>query len=220
MELVHNIASADANMNLIKIAASNQNIKTKIAFLHSIIESKDISNIENQVIVLLKNMLNFFSNYVDELPHFESLTLEQQKIYLIKFKSVAANITGNKIKSIDEMVQVFIFTILSMLKENMQPPKTIDINKFQNKNSNSEFRNILKQASSNGIYQDKTIKAEENNFIKDITLNSEILNEVKTAMSDAGLDFDTQNVSNNSLRILEAIKQNIKTSQQISNRIH
>jgi hypothetical protein len=219
-EVVHNIASTDSNMDLINIAAGNQNIKTKIALLLSIIESKDINNIENQVIALLKNMLNFFSNYVDELPHFESLTLEQQKAYLIKFKSVALNITGNKIKSIDEMVQVFVFTILRTLKENIKPPTSISTNKLQDKDANSEFRNILKQAASNEIYKLATIKAEENNFIKEITVNSEILNEVKTAMSDAGLNFDTQYISTNSLRILNAIQYNLKNSPQIGKRIY
>ena len=218
-EQAHNIVNIDTNMDLLNIAAGNQSMKTRIAYLLSILESNDAINIENQVIALLKNMLNFFSNYIDELTHFESLSPEQQQAYIAKFKTVATSITSHKIKSTDEMVQIFVFTILNTLKENIKTQNHIETTKLENKEYNSEFRNFLKKATLDKIYKTTEIKPKESNFIKEITVNSEILGEVKIAMKDAGLHFDTQNISSNSLKIFQDIQQNIKTSQQVAQRI-
>jgi hypothetical protein len=114
------INPADDEIGLIDLASENQDMKTRIAYLLSILENGDVNSIEGQVTELLKNMMNFFAIYVEEIPHFESLSQEQKTALLLRFKSVAQSIAGRKIKSVDEMVQVFVFTVLSSIVENVK----------------------------------------------------------------------------------------------------
>jgi|GEM_PF-6772661 len=215
-KLTHS-ANTDTNMGLIGIAASNQNMKTKIVYLLSILESNDLDRIETQVISLLKNMMNFFSNYVTEIPDFESLTPEQQKVYLLKFKMVSRSIAGHKIKSTDEMVQVFVFTVLNSLENKNKRTENIVTGKLENKESQSEFRSFLKKAAENEIYKSTIQKPEEETKVK--IVNTDILLGIKQAMNHAGLNFNNENVSSNSLTILEDAHQCFKSTQHGNKRL-
>ncbi len=204
----------DGEVGLIDLTADNQDIKTKIAYLLSILESNDIDNIEAQVTALLKNMMNFFSNYVEEIPNFESLTPEQKKALLLKFRSVAQSIVGRKIKSVDELVQVFVFTVLSAIGENIASAKNISIAETINKKHKYAFKEFLKKAASYEIYKitnPNRIAGEtrEENFI-----NNTVLLGVKRAMKYAGIEFDIKKLDHNSLKILKDAQINLARSQK------
>jgi patatin-like phospholipase/acyl hydrolase len=203
-KLTHS-ANTDTNMGLIGIAASNQNMKTKIVYLLSILESHDLDR------------MNFFSNYVTEIPDFESLTPEQQKVYLLKFKMVSRSIAGHKIKSTDEMVQVFVFTVLNSLENKNKRTENIVTGKLENKESQSEFRSFLKKAAENEIYKSTIQKPEEETKVK--IVNTDILLGIKQAMNHAGLNFNNENVSSNSLTILEDAHQCCKATQHGNKRL-
>ena len=105
---------------LVDLASDNQDLKKKIAEILTKLESDGVVDIEEQVSVLMTNMMNFFSLHIEEMPSFDSLSPDQQKILILKFKKVAHSLKTRKIKSVDEMLQTFIFTILSKLSERVE----------------------------------------------------------------------------------------------------
>lgn len=218
MEINHSelkkLNNNDEEIGLIDLATENQDMKSRIAYLLSILENEDATIIEAQVTALLKNMMNFFALHVEQVPSFESLTSPQKRALLLKFKSVAQNIAGRKIRSIDEIVQVFVFTVLSSIGETIAGAQDITAVEIMNKKHKYAFREFLKRAASYEIYKIINPKrvageTEEENFI-----SNAILLGVKKAMKHAGIDLDINKVDPNSLKILEEAHQSLKRTQQ------
>lgn len=194
----------DEEIGLVDLTSENSNLKNKIAILLSRLESDGASDIEEEVATLLCNMMGFFAKHVEDIPSFESLDPEQQKALLLKFKGVAQSISGRKIKSIDEMVQLFVFTVLSAIGENVSTAKDITAIEVMNKKHKHSFREFLKRMVDYETYKimnPRRIAGEtkEDNFIS----NAVVLG-VKKAMQYEGLDFDETKINHNSLKTLEA----------------
>lgn len=199
------IATDESNeIGLIDLATENPNFKYQIASLTAKLEANNDSDIEEEVAVLLGNMMNFFARFVKDIPSFDSLTPNQKKILLLKFKELAHSLAGRKIKSIDEIAQVFVFTILSSIGENIAGARDLTAIEIMNKKHKHNFREFLKHAASYEAYKiinPRQIAGEtkEENFIA----NAVVLG-VKKAMEYAGVDFDNKKIDQSSLKILEA----------------
>ena len=76
----------EEDKSLISLASNNQDLKNNIAIIFTKLETMELNDIEDQVSTLMINMMNFFSNNVEEIPSFDNLTSEQKKIILMKFK--------------------------------------------------------------------------------------------------------------------------------------
>ena len=205
--------SEEEEIGLIDLTSENQDMKARIAYLLSKLKTSDINEIEAQVTVLLKNMMNFFALHVKEIPSFESLTPAQQKALLLKFKSLAQNIVGREIKTVDEMAQLFVFTVLSAIGETVKGTEKLTAIEVMNKKHKYAFREFLKRAASYEFYKiinPKQLAGEtkEENFI-----SNAILLGVKKAMKYSGIEFNPKKVNHNSLKILEEAHNNLKKSQ-------
>lgn len=193
----------DEEISLIDLASENQDLKHRIAILLAKLESSDASEIEEDVMPLLRNMMNFFARHVEEIPSFDSLTPEQQKALLAKFKEIASSIAGRKIRSIDEITQVFVFTILSALGETVTSAKHLTAIEIMNKKHKHAFREFLRRMATYELY--KAInpnqiagETKEENFI-----NNAILRGVKKALKYEGISLEESKLDPAAYKILE-----------------
>lgn len=186
--------------SLVDLASDNQDLKHKMAILLTNIELIEISDLENQISTLIKNMMNFFSLQVEEIPSFDLLPIEQQQILLKKFKKIAHSLKKKKAKSIDEVIQIFLFTILSNIGSKGE---ILEDEELVNKKSKHSFKSFLRKAAEHEIY---TIINENQvtdiNKEKDFIHNSVLLG-VKKAMQKIGLDLSTNSMDEISTSILE-----------------
>lgn len=207
--------SEDSNIEqdpgLIDLATSNNDLKCKITNIIENIENVDPIELEEQVVAMLSNMMNFFSNYVEEIPNFNSLTPEQQQIIIQKFKVVSAELKKGKIKSINKMVQVSVFTVLSGLSENIEALKELTAEEILHKKHKREFRSFLKHAADfemSQIINQKQIQSQGNFISESVKLG------VKEALKNLKIDFNMEKMDKEALKILEDAHKALKQSQR------
>ena len=203
----------DKDPGLVDLASSNYDLKLKITDIIENIEDIDSIELEAQVVEMLKNMMNFFARYVEEIPNFDSLTLEQQQALLKKFKAVSKNLIKRKIKSIDEMTQVFVFTVLNGLGETLEDAKSLTAEEILHKKHKESFRKFLRKAADfevSQIIDDRSGESHGRNFISDsIKLG------VREALKNANLDLKIEQVDQSALKILEAAHKTFKKSKEL-----
>lgn len=139
--------------SLINLASDNKDLRNKIAVILIKLESDGIVELEDQVCTLMTNMMNFFSIHIEEIPSFDSLSKEQQEALLLKFKKVSHSLKSRKIKSIDEMMQTFIFTILSKIEERVESIEHLTAAEIMSKKTQYDFKTFLRKAASHEIYR-------------------------------------------------------------------
>lgn len=208
-------SSAPDELSLLDISSENQDIKNKVQELLEKLEHIDFLELEAEITLLLQNMMNFFSLHTSEIPRFESLSPEQQRALLMRFQSLTNSLLGRKIKSSDELIQVFVFTVLSAIGEAIPQSKEISAIEIMNKKHGHSFREFLKRAAQYEIYKitnPKRIAGETNeeNFI-----NNAVVLGVKKAMKYAGVEFESKKINHNSLKILEEAHLNFKRNGQL-----
>ena len=205
----------EEDAGLIDLASDNQDLKHKIAVILTKLESTGVTDLEEQVSVLMKNMMNYFAKNVEEIPAFESLSLEQQQALLFKFKKVAHSLKSRKISSIDEMLQTFVFTVLSSLGEGIEGVEHLTAAEIMNKKSKHGFRAFLRKAASYEIYklthaETQTTEASlGRNFI-----NNAVLLGVKKAMHHAGLELNQNSIDKEAYLILDTAHNDLVKAQK------
>jgi hypothetical protein len=177
--------------DLLNLASEDKNIKQKLAAILFKLENEGITETEDQVITLLKNMMNFFAQKLEEIPSFDSLSPEQQKALLLKFKDVSRKLSTRKIRSVDEMLQIFVFTILN----------NIGIQKIDSAKLNPSFQSLIRKAASYEIYYEKP----ETQVTEELTKNNVLL-EAKKAIKKIELKEHSSDKNLN--------PKSIKTSQR------
>jgi len=200
----------EEDVALVDLTSDNQDLKNKMAVILVKLETTSIDELEDQVSILMTNMMNFFAKHVDDIPSFDLLTPEQQKAVLLKFKKVAHSLKTRKIKSIDEMLQTFVFTVLSSLNEKVEQ---LAADQIINKKSKHGFKSFLKKAASYEIYKithDQQSTAEQN---KDFIHNA-VLVGVRKAMHHAGLDIKPATLDKEAFVILEKAHKDFKKLQK------
>ena len=193
----------EEEISLIELASENQDLKHRIAILLAKLENSDTNEIEEDVMPLLRNMMNFFAKYVEEIPNFDSLTPEQKKALLLRFKEIANNIAGRKIRSIEEITQVFVFTILSALGETITGAKHLTVIEIMNKKHKHSFREFLRRMATYELYKAMNPnqiagETKEENFI-----NNAILRGVKKALKYEGIALNENKLDPMAYKILE-----------------
>ncbi|MCT4634833.1 MAG: hypothetical protein N4A31_01115 [Rickettsiales bacterium] len=203
---------------LIDLASRNSDLKLKITNIIENLETIDPVVLENQVSYMLENMMNFFAQYVEEIPNFDSLTLEQQKILISRFKAVSKSLKKRKIKSVNEMLQVFVFTVLNGIGENIENLRDLTAEEILQKKHKKDFRKFLRNAAEFEIYQINQGKSEEkinqNNFI-----TNAIKHGVKEALKDIKLDFNME-LDKEALKVLDDAHKAFHKSKQITHSRH
>ncbi len=194
----------------IDLASDNQDLRNKIACLLDNLNTISLIDLEDQVIEMMQNMMNFFAKHVDEIPSFDTLTPEQKKILLLRFKGVAHSLPKRKIKFVDEMVQVFVFTVLSNIGASIEGVKDLSAQELLNKKHKHQFREFLKKAADYELYKITNPnrlagETREENFI-----SNAILLGVKKALKYAGLEHSIDKIDPNALKILEKAHQDLK----------
>ncbi len=194
----------------VDLASDNQDLKNKIATLLANLGTINVDDLEDQVIAMMKNMMNFFAKHVEEIPSFDSLTPEQKRILLLRFKGVAHSLPKRKIKSVDEMVQVFVFTVLSNIGASIEGVKDLSTQELLNKKHKHQFREFLKKAADYELYKiinpnQLAGETREENFI-----SNAILLGVKKALKFAGLEHSMDKIDPSALKILENAHQALK----------
>ena len=201
--------SQEDEVGIIGLASNNQDLKNNIAVIFAKLETMELSEVENQVSVLMTNMINFFAQQIEEIPSFDSLTPEQQKIFLQKFKKVALNLKNKKIKTVDEMLQTFVFTVLSNLGEKAQ---TLEANEIIHNNHKQDFRSFLRHAANEEIHNiaQGTDALKNNDFI-----HKSVLLGVKKTLQDIGLKLSSENIDKKNLSILEQAHKKLNNSKSL-----
>jgi hypothetical protein len=189
--------SQEDEVGIVDLASNNQDLKNNIAVIFAKLETMELSEIEEKVSVLMTNMINFFAQQIEEIPSFDLLTPEQQKIFLQKFKKVALNLKNKKIKTVDEMLQTFVFTVLSNLGEKTQ---TIEENEIIHNKYKQDFRIFLRHAANEEIdnIAQETETLKNNDFIY-----KSVLLDVKKTLQDIGLKLSSENIDKKKASILE-----------------
>lgn len=205
----------EQDLGLVDLASNNNDLKLKITNIIDTLESIDPIELENQVALMLENMLNFFAKYVDEIPSFSSLSLEQQNRLIIKFKTASKTLVKRKIKSVDEMMQVFVFTVLNAMGENIEELKDLTAEEILQKKHKQDFRKFLRRAADFEIYQINQAKSDQdsshNNFI-----SQAIRQGVQEALKDLKLDLNMEPLDKGALKILEDAHKAFKKSGQLT----
>ncbi len=196
----------EEDKSLISLASNNQDLKNNIAIIFTKLETMELNDIEDQVSTLMINMMNFFSNNVEEIPSFDNLTSEQKKIILMKFKKVAHNLKNKHIKTVDEMLQTFVFTVLSNIGERVEYLEAVEIINEKNKES---FKTFLRKAIDeevDNITHNKEIEANQN-FIHDSVLFG-----VRETMEKIGLKISSKELDNEAIEALEQAHKKLQYS--------
>jgi len=209
--------TSEDNISILDLATQNKELHEKIEVILQNLETQGITELEDQVSALLKNMMNFFAKYVSEIPAFDSLTPGQQKTLLLRFNSVADNLSGRKIKSIEELLQVFLFTILSGIGQTIEEAKEYTKEELLAKKQRDELRKLLRRAAAYEIYKitnprELAGETKEQNFI-----NNAIFLGVKEALKFAGLELsDLNKIDRKTIQTLELAHQSFQKSIQRS----
>ena len=189
---------------LLDLVSNNPDLHDKIAVILDKMETSGITEIEEQISVLLKNMMNFFSKHAEEIPSFDSLTPQQKEGLSLKFKEIADNLSGHKLKTMEELLQVLLFTVLSTIGQTIEEAKYYTKEELLQKKQKKELRDLLRRASAYELYQN-----ENNQKISDITkehifINNAILRGVKEAMEYSGVKQTDLNEKNkNTMNVIE-----------------
>ncbi len=199
-----------ANLN-----SENQDLKNKMALVILQLEAEGVTNFEEQIAVLMVNMMNFFAKHVDDIPAFDFLTQEQQDFVIKKFKNVAQSLKSKKIKSIEEMVQIFVFTVLSALEERAESLASLTIKEITSKKSKAGFQEFLRQAAAKEIY--RTSNSSNTNLIskKDFLYNT-VLFGLNEAMNLANLNIKYEELHKDALKILNVNYRNKENSLYVA----
>ena len=204
----------EQDLGLVDLASNNDDLKLKITNIIANLESIDPIELENQVALMLENMLNFFAKYVEEIPSFSSLSLEQQNRLIIKFKAVSKSLVKRKIKSVDEMMQIFVFTVLNAMGENIDELRDLTAEEILQKKHKQDFRKFLRRAADFEIYQITQAKSDpdssHNNFI-----SQAIRQGVQEALKDLKFDLNLEPLDKEALKILEDAHKAFKKSAQL-----
>lgn len=188
-------------MVLLDLASENIGLKNKIALLIAKLDTQGIQDIEDQVCTLMSNMMNFFSQYIQEIPSFDNLSEEQKKYLLLKFKKVAYKLKTKKIKTIDEMLQNFIFTIMQHSDEKTESIDYLTSEEMMYKKRKQDFGEFIRKAGSHQIYkliEDSIEEEKTNSFIHDAVILG-----VKKAAKKAGIKLSLEEINQGSLKTLE-----------------
>lgn len=208
----------EEDSGLIDLASRNNDLKLKISNIIDNLETIDPVIIEDQVSSMLQNMMNFFAQYVEEIPNFNSLTPEQQEILIARFKAVSKSLKKRKIKSVNEMMQVFVFTVLNVIGENVENLRDLTAEEILQKKHKKDFRKFLRNAAEFEIYQITQEKSDERNGQNNFITNAIKLG-VKEALKDMKLDFNMEILDKEALKVLnDAHKTFYQTKQTVHSR--
>lgn len=200
---------------LVDLASDNQDLKNKIAEIITKLEGDGIIDLEDQVSVLMTNMMNFFSLHIEEIPSFDSLSPEQQKALISKFKEVAHSFKNRKIKTIDEMLQTFIFTILSKLSEKFESLENLTAAEIMIKKHKQNFSEFLRNSANHEIYKlSKDEMSEKASKGKDFVHNAVLLG-VQEAMQQVGLKLYHKEMDQEAFVILENAHKAFKKASKV-----
>lgn len=175
----------------------NSEIKSKIEILVAKLNDMDFSDVAEEVCELLKNMVNFFSLHISEIPNFDALSDDEKKALLMRFKSLGQTIFGQKIKSVEELVQVFVFTVLTAIGDSAPLKTQLKAREVINQRNNLVLSEFIKKAAKANIY--KVNDSKQNSSL----LSDSILHSVKEAMKYAGIKIDFNDINSSTLNILE-----------------
>jgi hypothetical protein len=194
---------------LTDLASENPELNNKISTVLTKLENIGVTELEEQVSVLMTNMMNFFAGYAEEIPRFDNLSLEKQDFMQNKFKEVAAKLAGQEIKSVDEMLQTFVFVILSNLGENVDISKGLTVEEIANKKNKKTLRDSLRNVVAHEIYESSRNKAIE----EAVRNNKSILLGVRKALKKEGLE-PSKDMDKEILKALDDIHKDFKKNKQ------
>ncbi|MEK6734592.1 MAG: hypothetical protein AABY27_05760 [Pseudomonadota bacterium] len=168
-------------LDISNIATQTDDLKNKIAVLLAKGESVDLNELESQVSILLINMVNFFSNYIDEIKSYDELLPNQQKYLLSQLKDMTCSIKNKKIKSIDEMLNNFVFIALSSQEIELEDEENeLDLL------SKAGFKALLRKIINFDIYK------QSNQDMKQAKIKR-VLNKIRKLMSASELTKSQKN---------------------------
>ena len=191
------------DFNLLDLTSDNQDLKYKIAVILTKLETTGVTGLEDQIVVLMQNMMNFFAQYVEEIPNFNSLDQEQQKALLLKFKGVALGLAQRRIKSVDEMMQVFLFTILGSIGTTVEKEKDFNLTEITNKKHQKDFKEFLRRCLAYEFYKITNPNRLAGETREENFLSNAVLLGVKEALKYEGLEQDVSKISKSTVVMLE-----------------
>jgi hypothetical protein len=195
---------------LTDLASENPELNNKIATVLTKLENIGVTELEEQVAVLMTNMMNFFAGYAEEIPTFDTLSPEKQEFMQNKFKEVAAKLAGQEIKSVDEMLQTFVFVILSSLGENIDRSENLTAEEIANKKNKKTLRDSLRNIAAHEIYDSSRNKAIEEAVGR---VNKSVLLGVRKALKKEGLE-PSKNMDKEVLKALDDAHKDFKMTKQ------
>ncbi len=169
---------------------SNQ-IKLKISELltkSDILEEQDIDDL---LIPLMINMLNFFSNQIEEIISFDNLSEYQKNKILRHFKKVSTKIKSKNLKNVEDVINSLVIKVLTsftFLEEKSHSYDKLELAKLSKLENfiNNEINN-LSQPKDESITQANIInpmmKGDIKKAIKNINLKVELNQEKSSFIS-------------------------------------
>lgn len=145
---------------LFNITTKNEKLQNQIAVLLANLDRMKVEEAEDQVAGLIINMMNFFSGYVDEVPNFDSLSEQKKNLLLKRFKAVTKNLKLSKTQSINEAIQIFVFTILNNIAINKEEVSKLSFNDLISKAATYEIYHKIEEDKPKITVQ-KVIKTQQ-----------------------------------------------------------
>lgn len=201
------MSARNENPALINLAAANQDLRKKMTYILDNLETIDPAILEDKVVEMLKNMMNFFAIYIEKIPNFSSLPEEQQQDLLCKFGAVAASLVARKVSTISEMTQIFVFTVLNSLSENIDEVNHLTLEELLHKKQKDEFRKFLRKAADFELNQMLNKQNAE--------IANSIKNDVQKALKNANLDVSFDKINKSTVQILEDVHKSYKKTRFI-----
>jgi hypothetical protein len=201
------MSETNENPALINLTTANKDLRQKMTDILDNLETIDPKILEDQVVEMLQNMMNFFAIYIDQIPNFFSLTDEQQQDLICKFGAVAASLVARKVSSINEMTQIFVFTVLNSLSENINEINHLTLEELLHKKQKNEFRKFLRRAADFELNQILNKK--------DIGITDSIKSGVQEALKNANLEVSFDKISKSTMQILEEAHKSYKKIRSI-----
>lgn len=210
-------ASSDKDLSCISIASNNNELKNKITYILDNLETMEIIDLENQIASMLQNMMNYFAKYVDDITDFDSLTPQQKKLLIMRFKGVAHSLSKHKVKSVNEMIQVFVFAVLNNISIAAKDTKDLSGREFTDQKHKHQFKEYLKKTIDYEIYKDTNLDNLVNSNDEQNIVSNSVLDGVKKALKYAGLEHAIDKINPNALKVLDREHQATKTTSKAIN---
>jgi hypothetical protein len=143
------------------ILDTNIAIKSSLETLLEQIEQIEEQDLEDRLLALIANMLNFFSDQIETIPNFNSLSDKQKNILLLKIKAIAKDAKLKKFSNPYDLANNLTISVLTIIETQTIRKQHENFND-KNLHTNQQLLKLKSTLQEFNISNDLAIKKKPN----------------------------------------------------------